>query len=1136
MKLFTAILWSLVCCASFALAAENCSSEARFNLKEIGFTENAGQWDGCVYYKADVPGASMWFTDEGIYYNFTRKSDISDPEEQRGIHLTEDLPCRHSSGTFEQILIKATLVNGNSVSKPIGNDLADYKCNYFLGNDPAMWKTDVPTYGNIIYKSVYDGIDLSFYGGAGKMEYDFIVSPGVDPGRIRVKYEGDCQLSVNESGELVVETKWGKITEHKPLVYQADKGHRKEIAGEYTLLDANTFGFRLNDEYNPALAVVIDPVISYSTYLGGSGADYANGIAVLGENAYVVGATLSTNFPTLNQYQTDQASTDVFVTKVGISGNSIIYSTYIGGSGSDYGYGIAVDGSGYAYLTGSTASSNFPIVASLQAFGGGIGDAFVAKLNITGNTLIYNTFLGGSAADVGKGIALDYYNNAYVCGGTYSSNFPTLIPYQPAAGGGGDGFVTKINAAGTAKLYSTYLGGTDYDDCTAIAVDSENAYVTGETLSNNFPTLFPVQLYQGAASYYDAFVTKFGVTGQYLDYSTYLGGNQDDNGEGIAVDNDGFAYVTGTTASSNFPKSADAFDSTYNGNGDVFVTKLDNIGDQMVYSTYLGGASDEFGFGIAINSRREAFITGYTNSSDFPIVRQIQRDQGLTDGFVTCLSASGNQSLYSTYLGGSAGGSERGISLATAGSCVYVAGMTFSSDFPTKTPFQTYQGGGDAFVTKICQNVFSVTSLTGSGFGSIRAAIDSANLNPFMDIITFAVSGTISPTTALPTLTDSQTVILGSTAPGGPHSVALSGASIPSGSGINIQSGGNEVEGMTIANFPGSGILVTGANSVHNTLTNNLIHDNGQLGIDLGNNGVTLNDPGDADTGPNDLLNYPVIDSLFMNPDSSFNIFGRAVAKGTVEFYLAHPAGHPTQVADPAGHGEAYVYGGSIIADAAGKIIFTTAKSLGQFSIATATVTDTMGNTSEFSSNFTLVPAPLMVVAYSPVNIIVHDPDGLRFGKDANNIPITEIAPADYFETPHDSVVIYHPKVGTYIIEFIGETDAPPGSTFSSIIRVDGTQQIVIAIDKGVQAGISSYYTYTVTEGYNYINGDANRDNRINVGDAIFLINYIFKSGVAPDPVNSGDANCDIKVNVGDVTKIINYVFKGGQAPCTFTP
>ena len=437
---------------------------------------------------------------------------------------------------------------------------------------------------------------------------------------------------------------------------------------------------------------------------------------------------------------------------------------------------------------------------------------------------------------------------------------------------------------------------------------------------------------------------------------------------------------------------------------------------------------------------------------------------------------------------------------------------------------------------------FLVQNTDNVGMSSLRWAILQANANQLRgaDTIVFSVSGTIPLASTLPAMIDDSTVILGSTAPGGSGSVILDGAGIAGeGDGLVVQSQENVIEGLTIRNFPGNGITVGGVLSVHNRLTHNLIYNNYDLAIDLEPRGVTDNDVGDGDSGPNDLLNYPEIDSVYMNADSTFSVYGRAAGDAVVELYLAHPAGDQTRPADSSGHGEAYGYVGVDTADVSGHFTYIVSKLVSQFSVISCIAVDTLENTSEFAENFVLTPAPLIVVAYSPVNIILTDPNGLHFGKDSLGNLIDDFPPgeAGYFESPNDSIVVYHPVLGQYSITFIAEAGAPMGSTYSSIIKVDGTQQVVIVDDNLVPiSGTTADYTYEVIEGYHYVNGDANRDAAINLADAVYLINYVFKGGSAPDPVNAGDANCDLAVNLADAVKIINYVFKGDTPPCDFEP
>ncbi len=413
-----------------------------------------------------------------------------------------------------------------------------------------------------------------------------------------------------------------------------------------------------------------------------------------------------------------------FVTKLNAAGSALVYSTYLGGSGDDYGSAIAVDSSGNTYVTGFTGSLNFPTVNPIQAvYGGGYSDAFVTKLNAAGNALVYSTYLGGNDTDQGNGIAVDSSGNAYVTGGTLSTNFPTTAGvFQGTSGGGYDAFVTKLNATGTSLVYSTYLGGSSSDRGSSIALDSSgNAYVTGSTISLNFPTANPFQASCSLSPYGaycnggDAFVTKLNATGNALVYSTYLGGNNGAEGHRIALDSFGNAYVTGDTASTDFPTTAGAFQTAFGGSIDAFVTKLDAAGSALVYSTYLGGSGVDQGFGIAVDSSGEAHVMGVTASTNFPTVNSLQLFNNTRlpdlaeDAFVTKLNAAGSALVYSTYLGGSGDDAGFGIAVDSYGNA-YVTGFTDSANFPTASPLQAANGGGyDAFVAKISP----ATSTTG---------------------------------------------------------------------------------------------------------------------------------------------------------------------------------------------------------------------------------------------------------------------------------------------------------------------------------------------------------------------------------------------------------------------------------------
>jgi hypothetical protein len=355
--------------------------------------------------------------------------------------------------------------------------------NYFLSNDPNKWRTNVQNYGRVVAKGVYRGIDLACYGNQGKLEYDLIVAPGADSGQVRLAWEGADSLRVNQEGDLAIATRLGEMVQKKPQVYQEVGSKRVEIETRYQVLPDRRVNYELA-RYDRSLALQIDPVVLvYSTYLGGWGEETGEGIAVDGAgSAYVTGETSSSAFPTHSGYQADQGGSDAFVTKLTPAGNALIYSTYLGGNNSDHAYAIAVDGAGSAYVTGQTSSLNFPTQLPYQAtLQGPSSDVFVTKLTPAGNALVYSTYLGGNNYDYVHGIAVDAAGSAYVTGETYSTNFPNQSPYQATfRGGGQDVFVTKLTPAGSALVYSTYLGGNRIEYGYGIAVDGEgSAYVTG---------------------------------------------------------------------------------------------------------------------------------------------------------------------------------------------------------------------------------------------------------------------------------------------------------------------------------------------------------------------------------------------------------------------------------------------------------------------------------------------------------------------------------------------------------------------------------------------------------------------------------------------------------------------------------
>jgi hypothetical protein len=709
----------------------------------VGQVRNQAEREGepRVQFLSRGDGYTLFLTANEAVLALGRENSRGGSQELKDKYGT--LVARHSALVTDVLRLK--LARANSKPCVSGLDELPGQTNYFLGSNPKNWLTEVPSYASVKYQDIYPGVDLVYYGSRRQLEYDFIVSPGANPSAITLDIQGEKKIELDSQGALVLKAQGGEIRLHKPVVYQwsgsigpgAEAGRSRHfIDGRYVLRGRNRVGFDLAP-YNPAEPLVIDPLLSYSSYLGGHGSDFASAIAVdSAGNTYITGYTLSADFPTTaGALQTVSAGGasygDVFVTKLNSTGSSVVYSTYLGGSNDDLGTGIAVDSSGSAYVTGYTRSSNFPTTpGSLRAaLGGGTcgqspstfpcGDAFIAKLSPAGNALAYSTYLGGSQDDWGFGIAIDSSTNAYVTGYTESTDFPTTSGAFQATSSGGicgadpcpEAFVSKLNANGSALLYSTYLGGTGGRGY-GIAVDgSGSAYVTGSTDSPSFPTT-PGAFQTIAGQNGDAFVVKLKPDGSGLTYSTYLGGTGGDLGTALALDSSGNAYLAGATNSFDFPTTAGAFQAACQGCPndfhDAFVTKLNAAGSALVYSTFLGGKGDDLAYAIAVDSAGNAYVAGRTLSSDFPTSSPFQSacgggcSGGLSDAFVTRINAAGSGLIYSTFLGGSGNDAAYGVALDPSTNA-YLTGSTGSGNFPTTVgAFQTNWGGiVDAFVAKL---------------------------------------------------------------------------------------------------------------------------------------------------------------------------------------------------------------------------------------------------------------------------------------------------------------------------------------------------------------------------------------------------------------------------------------------------
>jgi len=635
---------------------------------------------------------------------------------------TPELSARFRPGEaifqVQQHQTAVRFVGADPAATVAGLELLGGKVNFFLGT--AGWKTDVPSYGKIVYRRLYPGIDMT-YGGTGRqLKSEFLVAAGADPVLIRLAYSEP--VSIDAEGNLIA---GGRFREDAPEIYQSDGSKKVKIAGKYRLLDQHTVGFEIGP-YNTSLPLVIDPTISYCSYLGGSSATAITGIALDSvANVYMTGWTDALNFPIDDPYQAANAGgVDVIVAKLSAAGTGLLYATYIGGRSDDKGAAIAVDNLGQAYVTGSTTSSNFPLVSSNRPTLGGSVAAFVLKLNATGNMLLYSGYLGGTTWEVGNAIAVDSSYNAYIAGDTQSANFPTRNGTQTVIGGGTDAFVTKFNSSG-GYAFSTFLGGAGNEHAGGIAVDSQgDIFVAGGTSSSNFPAVSSIQ--GSLAGTQNAFVAKYSYAGT-LAFSTYLGGSGGtlEQANAIALDSAGNPYIAGVTNSASFPVTSGAFQSTLNGEQTAFVAKMSATGSAILYSTYLGGSFSDWASGIAVSAAGNAYVAGWTSSVDFPQVSPVQAAfGGLSDAFISEFNFGGNGLIFSTYYGGSGLDSLTAIALDINAN-IFTGGQTESLDLPLLNPIQSTTSASSTGwylrlgVTSLPVTIPSVTSVSpASGTGS----------------------------------------------------------------------------------------------------------------------------------------------------------------------------------------------------------------------------------------------------------------------------------------------------------------------------------------------------------------------------------------------------------------------------------
>lgn len=680
----------------------------------LSFEANHGQVDPRVDYLASGHGYKLFLT----------------PHE--AVLLMRESTAKANSST-----LRMTLVGGNEGAARIGQEPLAGKINYLVGNDPTKWHRDIPTYGKVEYKGVYQGVDLVYYGNQQQLEYDFVVAPGANPSAINLQFDGPESLRLDQGGDLVITSAGGELRFRKPVAYQGGVESKQLVTAAYRVSSNNRVSFQFGD-YDKSKNLIIDPILSYSTFIGGSSVDDATGLAVDNAgNAYIVGSTLSSDFPT-TAGAFSSVPNEIFVTKLNATGSALIYSTYFGGTRTpDHATGITVDAAGQAYITGDTLSPDFPTTANAADRTCGTdgncnqdqlfvnSDAFFTVFDAAGSGLVYSTFIGGSYLELGGAVTLDSSGKAYVTGTTYSTDLPVVAAVQPVCGGATfsacvDAFVAKfdITISGVSSLlYSTYLGGNGEDNGQGIAADSSgNAYVTGQTISTNFPTSAAAfdktcgddgrcDVFNSSSPGPDAFVTKISSTGSTLLYSTYLGANGSDVGNGIAVDSRDDAYVTGRTQSTDFPVTATAFARTLKGTQNGFVTVMNATGTKLLASTYLGSSGVDSAQAIAVDARGNAYLTGYTDFADFPTTpNRVFAFAGGTDAFVSKLDRKLAILIYSTFLGGSQSDSGNGLALSRG--FTFVAGGTHSPNFPTTAGAFDQTCGTDGICNDDLDDVF----------------------------------------------------------------------------------------------------------------------------------------------------------------------------------------------------------------------------------------------------------------------------------------------------------------------------------------------------------------------------------------------------------------------------------------------
>ncbi|HEY6766006.1 MAG TPA: choice-of-anchor D domain-containing protein [Candidatus Sulfotelmatobacter sp.] len=707
----------------------------KFGKVPLAFELNRGQTDPRVQFLSRGKGYTAYVNAGGMVLSL-RPTAAAQPASSGSAISTKN------AQSPSKVTLQFSLVGASQNPAVVGEDPLPGKVNYFIGNNPATWRKNVPTYSRVRYTNVYPGIDLIYYGNHQELEYDFAVSPGSDPGQIQFAVKGANQMHLDAKGNLILTTANGDLHFQAPQVYQQSGAVRIPVSGAYQLTDASHVRFQVFN-YDASKPLVIDPVLLYSTYLGGSGNDQPSGIAVDGSgNLYIAGTTDSADFPLATIGSLAPNSPHVFVAKLDASGSNLLYVDYIGGNNQDYGFALALDSANEVYVTGSTASSDFPLVNPYQAVYPGSFNAFVTKLSSDGSSLLYSTYLGGNGSDHPATIAIDGAGDMLVAGNTTSTNFPVANAYQATASANGGGlfgnygFITKFSPDGASLVYSTYLAGNSnvplncggtpcwpepYTVINGLALDGAgDAFVGGATNTYNFPTTPAAYLGTDTTSSNGTvgFIGKLDGSGN-LSYSTYFYESSGTltNISAIAVDSLGSAYVTGAALSDGtFPLTSTSicdpgvygWACSYG-----FITKLDPTGSSLMYSTFLGPNNFAAPVAIALDAHDDAYVVASSSSNTFGLVNGIESYTSGDDAVMVEIDPLGTSQLFATFLGGMGDETPSALALDSTGN-MYVVGTTDSTDLPVDAgAFQTLMGGNvDAFLMKVSPASASSVSLT----------------------------------------------------------------------------------------------------------------------------------------------------------------------------------------------------------------------------------------------------------------------------------------------------------------------------------------------------------------------------------------------------------------------------------------